>query len=713
MRKLTLLLTLLSVMAIVTSCKKAVKSGENPFFTEWDTPFGVPPFDKIEVEHYKPAFEAAMAEQVAEIDSIVNSTESPTFDNVIIAMDNSGEKLTRVANVFFLVGSADTNEAMQAVEEEISPVLSAHSDNISMNEKLFEKVRTVYDSRESLGLDSLQMRLLDKTYRSFVRSGALLTPDNKAKLKQINEKLSLLGVKYGNNLLAENKSFILELDSAALTGLPSSVIEAARTKANDMDKPGKYVFTLSKPSLIPFITSSDRRDLRKKLYEGYLNRCNYGTETDNKPVINEIVGLRTQRANLLGFPTHAAFVLDNVMAKTPENVYSLLNSLWTPALKSSVAELEEMKTIKKAETGDDGFESWDWWYYAEKVRKSKYDLDEEMLRPYFSLDNVRNGIFMLCNRLYGITFRPISAPVYNSECSVYEVLDVDNSHLGVLYLDFHPRDGKRGGAWCGEYREQSYKDGQRVAPVVSITCNFTRPTENAPALLNLDETETFFHEFGHALHGLFSNVKYKGLTGVERDFVELPSQIMENWAFEPEMLRQYATHYSTGAVIPDYLINKITKSALFNQGFATVEYLAASISDLDIYNMKEYKTIDVNAFESESLNAKRGLISQIAPRYRYPYFSHIFDGGYSSGYYSYIWAEVLDKDAYEAFASSGDIFNKDIAKAFRDNILSKGGTADGMVMYRNFRGQEPSREPLLRKRGLLPASEDKVTASVN
>lgn len=702
MRKLSLLLTLLSVMCIVCSCNKKQPVGENPFFAQWDTPFGVPPFDKIKIEHYKPAFEAAMQQESSEIDSIANSTEQPTFQNVILAYSNSGEMLTKVANVFFLVGSADTNPDMQAIEEELSPVLSQHSDKILLNEKLFAKIKTVYDNRETLGLDSLQMRLLDKTYRQFVRAGANLSQQDKETLKKINEELSIIGVKYGNNLLADNNSFTLELDSADLTGLPQSTIDAAKEQAKNMKKEGKYIFTLKKPSMIPFITYSDRRDLREKLYKGYLNRCSYDNETDNKQIINDMTRLRIQKANLLGYPSYSAFVLDNVMAKTPDNVYSLLNALWTPALKRATAELEDMKAIKKSETGSDEFASWDWWYYAEKVRKEKYDLNEEMLRPYFSLENVRAGIFDLSNRLYGITFRPISAPAYNSECMVYEVLDIDNSHLGVLYLDFHPRDGKRPGAWCGEYREQSYDaNGKRIAPVVSIVCNFTRPTEDAPALLNLDETETFFHEFGHALHSLFSDVKYKGLTGVERDFVELPSQIMENWATEPQMLKRYATHYQTGEPISDMTIEKIRSSALFNQGFSTVEYLAASLSDMDIHTMTSYKPFDVNAFEQQALTARRGLIPQIAPRYRYPYFSHIFDGGYSSGYYSYIWAEVLDKDAYQAFVESGDIFNRDIATSFRKNVLSKGGTADGMTLYKNFRQAEPSREPLLKARGLI------------
>ncbi len=707
MKKTTMRFIALLLMPLMTtmiySCKHHAPEGPNPLLSEWNTPFGVPPFDQIETDHYLPAFEAAIAEHTAQIDSITADGETPSFENTILAFDRSGERLSRIANVFYLVAAADNNPEMQAVQEKVSPMLSGHSDQIMHNEALFARVKTVYESLPTSGLDSLQQRLTRKIYKEFVRSGAALDPEKKQQLQKINEELSLLQVQFGNNLLSENKDFILAVDSSGLAGLPTNVVTAAAAAAEKAGKTGQWVFTLSKPSLIPFLTNSERRDLRETLYKGYLERCNHNNETDNKQIVNDMIRLRTERAHLLGYPSHAAFVLDDEMAKTPENVYSLLDGLWTPALERAKAELAEMKQLSKEEKGDDSLASWDWWYYAEKVRKAKYALDEEMLRPYFSLENVRNGIFMLCNRLYGLTFRPISAPVYNNECHVYEVLDKDNSHLGVLYLDFFPRDGKSGGAWCGTFRDQSYDEkGNRISPVVSIVCNFTRPASNSQsALLTLDETATFFHEFGHALHNFFLDVKYNGLNSVERDFVELPSQIMENWAFEPELLRQYALHYQSGNPIPDHLIEKIQNSKLFNQGFATVEYLAASYSDLDIHNLDEYAPIDVNAFEKRVLNEKRGLIPEIEPRYRYPYFSHIFDGGYSSGYYGYIWAEVLDKDAFQAFAETGDIFNSDVAQRFRREVLSKGGSADGMVLYRNFRGQEPAREPLLRARGLI------------
>ena len=504
-----------------------------------------------------------------------------------------------------------------------------------------------------------------------------------------------------------------------LDGLPSSTRDAAASEASARGLKGKWVFTTKKPSMLPFLTYSSKRELREKLYRGYLDRCNYNDSIDNKQVINDIVRLRTERAHLLGYPTHAHYVLDVQMARTPENVYSMMDELWTPALERAKAELEAMREMMKSETGLDDFASWDWWYYAEKVRKRDYSLDESSLRPYFSLENVRSGIFELSNRLYGLTFRPVQIPVYHEECETYEVLDEKNEHLGVLYLDYHPRDGKSGGAWCGEYRTQSFDaEGNRISPIVSIVCNFSRPSGGDPALLSIDETQTFFHEFGHALHALFSQVKYSGLGGVERDFVELPSQIMENWALEPEMLRRYALHHRTNDPIPNHMIEKLQRSRHFNQGFNTVELLAASLTDMDIHTIENYSPIDVNEFERKMLNERRGLMEQIAPRYRYPYFSHIFDGGYSSGYYSYLWAEVLDKDAYQAFVESGDIFNKRIATDFRNKLLARGGEADGMDLYRAFRGADPDRKPLLLGRGLIEEEvveeqTDKPTLTIN
>ena len=526
-------------------------------------------------------------------------------------------------------------------------------------------------------------------------------------------ELSLAAVKFGQNILAENNNYALVLASTDLDGIPSNVRDQAREKAEALGEKGKYAFTLHKPSLIPFLTYSSKRELREQIYKAYLNRCNNGDEYDNKQLINDFIRLRTEKAHLLGYPSYAAYVVADEMAGTTDAVYKLLDEIWAPALESAKGELAEMEVLFKKDFPEGEFASWDWWYYAEKVRKQKYELDEEMLRPYFSLENVQGGIFFLANRLYGITFRPVIVPLYHPDATAYEVLDADESHLGVLYFDYFPRDGKSQGAWCGNYVEQTYRDGKRVAPVVSIVCNFTRPTSNSPALLTLDETETLFHEFGHALHFLFHDVKYRGLTEVEGDFVELPSQLMENWAFEPELLKQYAVNYrSKDAVIPEYLVAKLRRSELFNQGFMTTELIAAALSDMDIHSTTEYAPFDPMEFERQALTEKRGLIPQIEPRYRYPYFSHIFDGGYSAGYYFYTWAEVLDKDAFEAFRESGDLFNKKIADDFRRKILARGGSEDGMTMYRAFRGKDPDKRAMLRSRGLWNEPEPEPADSL-
>ncbi|MBD9302999.1 MAG: M3 family peptidase [Alistipes senegalensis] len=699
MKRITALLTLILTMTLV-SCKSDKHAGENPFFAEWNTPYGVPPFDRIAPGHFLPALERGMSLHDAEIDAITSDNDAPTFENVILAYDRSGRMLAQTELIFGMLCAAENTPEMQALQERVMPLLAAHADKILLNEKLFERVKAVYDRRGALELDAEQNRLLEKTYRDFVRAGALLDAEQKARLKAINGELSLAAVKFGQNILAENGNYALVLESADLDGIPSNVRDQAREKAEATGKKGKYVFTLHKPSLIPFLTYSQKRELREEIYKAYLNRCNNGDEYDNKQLINDFIRLRTEKAHLLGYPSYADYVVADEMAGTTDAVYKLLNEIWTPALERAKGELAEMEELFKKDHPDGEFASWDWWYYAEKVRKQKYQLEEELLRPYFSLENVQSGIFFLANRLYGITFRPIVVPLYHPDAIAYEVLDADESHLGVLYFDYFPRDGKSQGAWCGNYVEQTYEDGKRVAPVVSIVCNFTRPTSNAPALLTLDETETLFHEFGHALHFLFHDVKYRGLTEVEGDFVELPSQLMENWAFDPEVLKQYAVHYRSNEVIPEYLVAKLRRSELFNQGFMTTELIAASLSDMDIHSITEYEPFDPMEFERKALTEKRGLIPQIEPRYRYPYFSHIFDGGYSAGYYFYTWAEVLDKDVFEAFRESGDLFNKKIADDFRRKILARGGSEDGMTMYRDFRGKDPDKRAMLRSRGL-------------
>ena len=699
MKRFAVLLLFLTAMTCV-SCNRRQAAAENPLLAAWETPYGVPPFDRIRPEHFRPAFEEAMRRHEAEIEAVASNSEAPTFDNTILALDDAGRDLERVSLVFGMLSAAETNDELQAIEAEMMPRLTAHGDRIRLNERLFARVKTLYDRRPELGLDAAQERLLKKSYDEFVRAGALLDEAQKERLRAINVALSTTAVRFGQHLLAENNAFALELSADELDGLPTSVRDAAREAAEAAGKSGKYLFTLHKPSLLPFLTYSSRRDLRERLYEGYLNRGANGDANDNRALINDFIRLRTEKAHLLGYPSYADYVVADQMAGTTKAVYRLLEEIWTPALERAKGELEAMRTLFAQDHPDEQFASWDWWYYAEKVRRRDYALDEAMLAPYFSLENVRSGIFFLANRLYGITFRPIVVPVYHEEVSAYEVLDSDDSHLGVLYFDFHPRAGKGQGAWCGNYVEQSYRDGERVAPVVSIVCNFTRPTASTPALLTLDEAETLFHEFGHALHFLFHDVRYRGLAEVEGDFVELPSQVMENWAFHPEVLKHYAVHYRTGEVIPDALVAKLRRSELFNQGFATTELIAASLSDLDIHSLTTYEPIDPAAFERKALNERRGLIPEIEPRYRYPYFSHIFDGGYSAGYYFYTWAEVLDKDAFEAFRESGDLFNREIAARFR-RLLASGGTQDGMTLYRTFRGKDPDKRAMLRGRGLL------------
>jgi len=704
--------TALVMLSSNTSCRHE-QATENPFFIAWDTPYGIPPFDQIRPEHYVPAFERAMSLQNAEIDAIASDKSTPTFANTIEAYDRTGSELERVGSVFGMLSESDSNTEMQAIQQELMPRLSAHEDAILMNGKLFDRIAAVYEGREGMGLTPTQLRLTEKTYERFVRAGAKLDNAGKAELQKINSELALLSVQFSNNLLAENDAFRLILGKDDLKGLPQGVIEAAREAAAQAELgDDQYLFTLSKPSMLPFLTYSQRRDLREQLYKGYISRGNNGNENDNKALIVRMAQLRQQKAALLGYESYAAYVTADEMARTPEAAFRLLDDMWAPALNRAKEELAAMETLFKKDFPDGEFASWDWWYYAEKVRKADYNFDEEMIRPYLALENVMDGIFFLANRLYGITFRPVSVPLYHPETTAYEVLDEDGSHLGILYFDLHPRKSKSGGAWCGYFREQRYADGERVAPVVGIVANFTRPTASAPALLTVDETETLFHEFGHALHFLFHDVRYRGLSEVEGDFVELPSQIMENWAFHPELLTRYATHYRDHREMPQTIIDRLNRSRLFNQGFMTTELAAAALSDLEIHSLTasspELKNLDVNAFERRVLNEKRGLIPQIEPRYHYPYFAHIFAGGYSSGYYFYLWAEVLDQDAFAYFAEGDDICDRKKAAAFRNEILKRGGEVDGMTMYRAFRGQDPDAVHMLRSRGLVddPAPEE-------
>ncbi|MCF8308215.1 MAG: M3 family metallopeptidase [Bacteroidales bacterium] len=674
---------------------------KNPLLSEFETPFEVPPFDQIEESHFMPAFEKGMEQQNKAIKAIINSKEEPDFENTIAAMTRSGELLDRVSSIFYGLESANTNDSLQSIAKKISPKLSKHRDEISLNPELFKKVKHVYDKRKELELTSEQAYILENVYKRFIRSGANLPEKKQQKVKEINQRLSALTLEFGQNVLAETNNYEMVLeDEEKLSGLPESVIQTAKETAEKRGYEGKWVFTTQKTSMIPFLQYSKKRNLRKKLFMAYTHRGNNDNEHDNKDILKEIVNLRARRANLLGYNSHADYRLETRMAKKPGNVNDLLERVWDAALPVAKEEREEMQQMIEEEGKDFDLQSWDWWYYAEKIRKQKYDLDDSDLRPYFQLENVREGAFMTANKLYGITFNRIdNIPTPHPDAQAFKVNDHDGSHLGVLYMDFHPRSSKRGGAWCGDYRGHKRDDaGNEVQPVTTIVCNFTRPTADKPSLLSLDEVETLFHEFGHALDGLFAENTYPE-TFVARDFVELPSQIMEHWATKPRMLKKYAQHYKTGEEIPESLIDKIEKSTYFNQGFANVEFIAASMLDMAYHTFSEPKgNLNVMEFEKKFLN-EAGLIPEIEPRYHSTYFRHI-TGGYDAGYYSYLWSAVLDNDAFEAFEKNG-LFDEKTAAKFRKNILEKNGIADPKKLYKRFRGREPRVEPLLRNRGLL------------
>jgi peptidyl-dipeptidase Dcp len=672
---------------------------ENPFFKARTTLFQAPPFDKIQKEHFLPAFKEGIKREQAEIDAIAAGKKAPSFANTIAPMDHSGIFLNDVSSVFYALLGAETNPDLQAIARDVSPLLSAHGDNISLNEKLFARVKTVYNQRPKLALTPEESFLLENTYKGFIRSGALLDAAGKARLRELNAELALLGLKFGENMLAETNSSRIVIDSPeGLAGLPESVRAMGADTARQLKLDGKWAYTSQVPSMTPFLQYSTRRDLREQLHRAYFMRGDRDNANDNKEIVKKIVTLRAERAQLLGYPTHAHFVLEERMAKDPATVMAFLQKLWSPALERARNEAADMQAIIDREKGGFQLASWDWWHYAEKLRQEKYAFDDAVLRPYFSLENVKQGIFVLCDKLYGLQFAKLEGlPVYSPEVQVYEVKEAAGGHVGLLYMDFHPRPGKRGGAWSGGFRRAYYEKGRRVAPLSSIVCNFTRPAAGAPALLSIDEVNTFFHEFGHSLATLLSNGIYRGRS-VPRDAVELPSQIMENWALEPELLKLYARHYQSGEVIPPALVAKLKSSSLFNQGFETVEYLAASFLDMAWHTLRG-GTNDVRSFEAGAM-ASLGLPQAIIPRYRTTYFNHMISG-YAAGYYSYIWSGVLDKDAYEAFKEKG-IFDRATAASFRQNVLAKLGTEDALTLYKRFRGAEPRIEPLLRSRGLLP-----------
>ena len=703
MRKTISILVAATMLIACNSGSEKQETSENPFFTEYSTPFGVPPFDQIKTEHFIPAIEKGMEEQNKEIASIIQNEAAPDFDNTIAAFDYSGELMRKVSSVFYNFNSSNTNAEIQAIAKEMAPKLSAHYDNINLNPELFARVKVVHNNRETLNLNGEQMMLLEDTYKDFVRGGADLDSADQSRFREINQELSLNTLQFGENVLAETNNYKLVVETEEdLAGLPQGLIDQGAQTAKENEMEGKWVYTLHNSSITPFLQYAENRELRKDIYNAYINRGNNNDERDNKELILRIAKLRMERANMLGYETHAAYILQENMAKNAGNVNDLLMQLWKPALKRSKAELAEMQAIVDKEGGDFKIQAWDWSYYAEKLRKEKYDLDDEQLKPYFPLENVKQGVFAVANKLYGIKINERKdIPVYHPDAVAYEVTEANGDHIGVLFMDFHPRESKRGGAWMSSYRKQYVKDGENISPVITVVCNFTKPTETKPSLLTFDETTTLFHEFGHALHGLLSNSTYYSLTGtsVPRDFVELPSQIMENWAAEPEVLKMYAKHYETGEVIPQEMIDKLQNSAYFNQGFITIEYLAASLLDMGYHNMKSFDIENVVDYENQMLLSV-GLIPEINSRYRSTYFNHIFSGGYSSGYYSYIWAAILDADAFEAFKENG-LFDPATATAFRKNVLERGGTEDPMVLYKNFRGADPDIKPLLKRRGLI------------
>jgi peptidyl-dipeptidase Dcp len=696
--KRNLLMLTFCVAAAVSGCGGKAPA-KNPFLSDWTTPFGVPPFEQIREEHYLPAFEKAIDDWRAEVEEIANNPEPPTFDNTLAALDSSGLLMNKVSSVFYTLLSAETNERIQGIAKEVAPMRSNLRDDIWMNPQLFERVKTIDERRAELDLDAEQRTLLERTYRKFVRGGAELSAAEQARLREINSRLSTLTLNFDDNILAENNRYQLVIDDEAdLAGLPPSVIDGAAATASEAGIEGKWVFTLHRPSIYPFLDYAENRGLREQIFTAYIMRGDHDDEYDNKAVLSEILTLRAERARLLGYNTHADYVLEERMAKTPEAVYGLLDDLWRPSLAVARDEAATLQTAIEADGFDFELEPWDWRYYTEKVRRARYDVDEQEVRSYFTIDNVIDGAFTVANRLYGIEFTERhDIPTYHPEVRTFEVTDGDGSHLGVFMTDYFPRPGKQGGAWSRDIRGQWVHDGKEIRPVVLNVGNFTRAVGDMPALLSLEQVHTLFHELGHGLHTLLADVRYRGSADVKWDFVELPSQIMENWVLEPEVLELYARHVETGEVMPSELVEKIRAAQQFNQGFESVEYLAACYLDMDLHTLEDPTGINVDEFEKASMN-RIGLIPEIVERYRATHFGHI-TGSYSAGYYSYVWAEVLDADAFEAFKETS-LFDRKTASDFRTNILEPVGSENPELLYVRFRGREPSVEPLLKRRGL-------------
>ena len=708
----------ITALMLLFSCQEKTKqsniqTGINPFFQEWNTPYETPPFLQIQDEHYMPAFEKGMEDNLKEIDKIIENYEAPTFANTIEELERSGKLLSRVQSTFFNLVGSNTNPKLQELQRELSPILSAHYDEIVLNKDLFLRVEILWKNKANLELTNEQHKLLDDTRKGFVRSGALLNDEQKKKITEMNSKISELTTTFGQNLLAETNDFELILSKTDLEGLSESVItassEAAIQKMNKFETTeekekykDKYVFTPHRTSMYPFLTESNRRDLREKLYNSYIMRGDNNNNTDNKNIAAQIAKLRAEKAKLMGYKTHAHFVLEERMLKSPEEVYDLLIQLWKPALNRAKLEVIDMQKVVDAEGHNFKIAAWDWWQYSEKVRKEKYDLDESVIKPYLSLDNALKGVFNTTNKLWGITFTEIfDIDLYHPDARIWEVNDKNGRHLGIFIGDYFTRSNKRGGAWMSSFKGQSNLDGIE-RPIVVNVCNFPAPVGDDPSLLSFENLITLFHEFGHAMHGILTNVTYGSMAGTSgpRDFTEFPAQILEHWASEPEILKSFANHYQTGKTIPDNLIDKLLKASKFNQGFMNTEYLAASLLDMDWHTITAEEDLkDANQFEEKSLK-QYGLINEIAPRYRSTYFAHIFSGGYSSGYYSYVHSAVLDSDGFEAFKESGDVFNANLAKKLREHVYEKGSTEEAMDLYIKFRGRKPIIEPLLKVRGL-------------
>ena len=694
---------LLILAMAFAACGCSGNKSANPLFNDFSAPFGIAPFAEITIEDYREGLLKGMEEQKAEVEAIIANPEAPTFENTIVALDQCGELLRKVRGVFSPLSSSNSSDEMRALEKELSPLFSAHSDDINLNEALFARVKAVYESRETLDLTAEELKVLENQYKRFVNSGAELDAEQKARLRELNSQLSMLQLNFSQNLLHEtNNTFVVVESIEELAGLPEGNIAAAAKMAEEQGQPGKWMFNMQRPSCNPVLQYCSNRALREKVYNAYYNRGNVDNEYDNKAISAEIVKLRLEKARLMGYENYAQMALEERMAKTPEAVYNLLDQVWGPAVKKAKEELNDIRAEIRKEGHSFEPAGWDYMYYLDKAKQAKYAVDEQEIRAYLEIGNVMQGIFHVAGQLYGLTFKEITAdvPAYEPTAKAYEVLDKDGTTLAIFYSDNFPRASKRAGAWCTSFRGQSYEGEERIIPIVVNCCNMTAPTGDGPALQSIDNVETLFHEFGHALHSFMRDVRYNGAAGVERDFVELPSQINEHWAFEPEVLKVYAKHYETGEVIPMELVEKITESSKYGQGFATVEYLAASLSDMDLHVLTEIpENLNVMEFEAKQL-AARGIPSQILPRYRMTNFSHTMGGGYTAGYYSYMWAEVLDADAFEAFAETGDIFNEEVATAFRNHVLTPGGIDDGMTMYKNFRGREPKIDALLRNRGL-------------